>query len=165
MQKFFNKMDDISKKGEKLSIISVGWDPGLFSLNRILGQAILSNGVDYTFGGKGVSQGHSDAIRRVKGVKNAIQYTIPKEEALDIVRSGENPKLKIRYKHKRVCYVVAEDGADKEKIENDVKNMENYFKDYDTFVNYIVVKNSNKYNIIMQKGNYGGEYGNKNSHR
>lgn len=134
---YFKKMDDVSKKGEKLSIISVGWDPGLFSLNSVLGQAILPNGVDYTFWGKGVSQGHSDAIRRVKGVKNAIQYTIPKEEALETVRSGENPKLETRDKHKRVCYVVAEDGADKERIENDIKNMENYFKDYDTFVNFI----------------------------
>ena len=151
---YFKKMDDVSKEGEKLSIISVGWDPGLFSLNRVLGQAILPNGVDYTFWGKGVSQGHSDAIRRVNGVKNAIQYTVPKEEALDRVRSGENPKLETRDKHKRVCYVVAEDGADKERIENDIKNMENYFKDYDTFVNFITEEELEREHSKMPHGGF-----------
>ncbi|CUQ31262.1 diaminopimelate dehydrogenase [Clostridium baratii] len=151
---YFKKMDDVSKKGEKLSIISVGWDPGLFSLNRVLGQAILPNGVDYTFWGKGVSQGHSDAIRRVNGVKNAIQYTVPKEEALDRVRSGENPKLETRDKHKRVCYVVVEDGVDKERIENDIKNMENYFKDYDTFVNFITEEELEREHSKMPHGGF-----------
>lgn len=151
---YFKKMDNVSKKREKLSIISVGWDPGLFSLNRVLGQAILPNGVDYTFWGKGVSQGHSDAIRRVNGVKNAIQYTIPKEEALERVRSGENPKFETRDKHKRVCYVVAEDGADKERIENDIKNMENYFKDYDTFVNFITDEELEREHSKMPHGGF-----------
>ena len=134
---YFAHMDEVAKKAGTLSIISVGWDPGLFSLNRLMGHVVLPQGEDYTFWGKGVSQGHSDAIRRVEGVKNGIQYTVPIEKALDKVRSGENPNLTTREKHERICYVVAEEGADLEKIENEIKNMPNYFSDYDTTVHFI----------------------------
>ena len=119
------------------AIISVGWDPGLFSLNRLYGGAILPDGKDYTFWGKGVSQGHSDAIRRVEGVAGGKQYTIPVQEALDAVRRGENPELTTREKHTRECFVVAKEGADKARIESEIKNMPNYFADYDTTVNFI----------------------------
>lgn len=134
---YFEKMNEVSSASGNLSIISVGWDPGLFSLNRLLGNAVLPNGKDYTFWGKGVSQGHSDAIRRIQGVKNGIQYTIPIETALERVRSGENPDLTTREKHLRECFVVAEEGADKTKIEEEIKNMPNYFSDYDTTVHFI----------------------------
>lgn len=134
---YFNHMDKVAKSSGKLSIISVGWDPGLFSLNRLLGQAILPVGNNHTFWGKGVSQGHSDAIRRIEGVKDGKQYTVPEEEALKRARSGENPELTTREKHTRVCYVVAEENADKSKIELEIKNMPNYFADYDTTVNFI----------------------------
>ncbi|MBQ3562142.1 MAG: diaminopimelate dehydrogenase, partial [Clostridia bacterium] len=117
--------------------ISVGWDPGMFSLNRLYGVAVLSEGKDYTFWGKGVSQGHSDAIRRIEGVLDAKQYTIPVEEALKAVRSGCEPELTTRQKHIRECFVVAKDGADKEKIEKEIKEMPNYFADYDTIVHFI----------------------------
>ena len=118
-------------------MISVGWDPGMFSLNRLYANAILPHGCDYTFWGKGVSQGHSDAIRRVEGVKNGKQYTVPVEDALERVRAGENPALTTREKHTRECYVVAEEGADKARIEAEIKNMPNYFADYDTTVTFI----------------------------
>ncbi|MBR4027095.1 MAG: diaminopimelate dehydrogenase [Lachnospiraceae bacterium] len=121
----------------KVAMISVGWDPGMFSLNRLYANAILPNGSDYTFWGKGVSQGHSDAIRRVEGVANGKQYTVPVENALNRVRAGENPELSTREKHTRECYVVAKEGADKEKITKEIKNMPNYFADYDTTVNFI----------------------------
>lgn len=134
---YFAKMDEVSKNSGKLSIISVGWDPGLFSLNRLLGNVVLPEGKDYTFWGKGVSQGHSDAIRRIDGVKNGIQYTIPVESALEKVRCGENPELTTREKHLRECFVVADENADKDKIENEIKNMPNYFSDYDTTVHFI----------------------------
>ena len=133
----FENVDNSSTKGGKISIISVGWDPGLFSLNRLYANAILPNGCDYTFWGKGVSQGHSDAIRRIEGVKNAKQYTIPVEDALRKVRSGENPELSVRDKHLRECFVVLEEGADAKKIENEIKTMPNYFADYDTIVHFI----------------------------
>lgn len=126
-----------AKAAGKTSVISVGWDPGLFSMIRMMSGAILPVGEDYTFWGKGVSQGHSDAIRRVKGVKNGIQYTIPVTEAIDKVRAGENPTLSTREKHTRECFVVAEEGADKAQIENDIKNMPNYFSDYNTTVHFI----------------------------
>ena len=119
------------------AIISVGWDPGLFSLNRLYGGAILPDGKDYTFWGKGVSQGHSDAIRRVEGVAGGKQYTVPVQEALDAVRRGENPELTTREKHTRECFVVAKEGADKARIESEIKNMPNYFADYDTTVHFI----------------------------
>lgn len=133
----FANVDETSKKSGKVGIISVGWDPGMFSLNRLYGQAILPNGKDYTFWGKGVSQGHSDAIRRIDGVKDARQYTIPVEEALESVRAGENPELTTRQKHIRECFVVAEDGADLALIEKTIKEMPNYFADYDTTVHFI----------------------------
>ena len=133
----FAKVDAECKKSGKIAVISVGWDPGMFSLNRLYGQAILPNGKDYTFWGKGVSQGHSDAIRRIDGVADARQYTIPVEAALESVRRGENPELSTREKHKRECFVVAEDGADLARIENEIKTMPNYFADYDTTVHFI----------------------------
>lgn len=133
----FENVNDASKKGQHISIISAGWDPGLFSLNRLYGQAILPQGKDYTFWGKGVSQGHSDAIRRIKGVKDARQYTIPVDTALQSVRHGENPELSVREKHTRECFVVIEEGADKAYIEETIKTMPNYFSDYDTTVIFI----------------------------
>lgn len=151
---YFEKMDSVAKASGKLSIISVGWDPGLFSLNRLLGQAILPEGNDYTFWGKGVSQGHSDAIRRIDGVKDGKQYTIPKEEALSEVRSGVNPELTTREKHARVCYVVLEDGADKEKVENEIKTMPNYFAEYDTEVNFISEEELKKNHSGMPHGGF-----------
>ena len=133
----FERVDEASKAGKNISIISVGWDPGLFSLNRMYAQAILPNGSDYTFWGKGVSQGHSDAIRRIEGVKDARQYTIPVEAALKSVRNGEQPELSTREKHTRECFVVCEEGADLAKIEQEIKTMPNYFADYDTTVHFI----------------------------
>ena len=133
----FAEVDEAAKAGGNVAIISVGWDPGLFSLNRLYANAILPDGNDYTFWGKGVSQGHSDAIRRIEGVKDARQYTIPVESALDAVRKGENPQLTTRQKHTRECFVVADEGADLEKIETEIKTMPNYFADYDTTVHFI----------------------------
>ncbi|MEE0060927.1 MAG: diaminopimelate dehydrogenase [Acutalibacteraceae bacterium] len=133
----FANVDKASKAGDKVSVISVGWDPGMFSLNRLIGQAILPCGKDYTFWGKGVSQGHSDAIRRIAGVKDARQYTIPVAEALESVRNGENPELTTRQKHKRECFVVAEENANLAEIENAIVTMPNYFADYDTTVHFI----------------------------
>ncbi len=133
----FERVDKVSKEAGKISMISVGWDPGMFSLNRLYGQAVLPNGKDYTFWGKGVSQGHSDAIRRIDGVKDARQYTIPVEDALTKVRNGENPELTTRMKHTRECFVVAKEGADLARIENEIKSMPNYFADYDTTVHFI----------------------------
>ena len=130
-------VNEVAQESGKIAMISVGWDPGMFSLNRLYGGAILPQGNDYTFWGKGVSQGHSDAIRRVEGVANGKQYTVPVEDALTRVRSGENPVLTTREKHTRECFVVAKDGADKEKIVSDIKNMPNYFADYDTSVTFI----------------------------
>ena len=130
-------VDAAAKKANHLGIISVGWDPGLFSLNRLISQAILPQGNDETFWGKGVSQGHSDAVRRLRGVKDARQYTIPVDEALARVRSGEKPSLTARQKHLRQCYVVAEEGADRELITHEIKTMPNYFADYDTTVHFI----------------------------
>lgn len=134
---YFNRLDEVTKRAGTIGLISVGWDPGVFSLSRLLGQSILPVGKDYTFWGKGVSQGHSDAIRRVAGVKDGIQYTIPVESAIERVRTGENPEFSTREKHERVCYVVPEEGADLEQIENEIKNMPNYFSDYNTTVNFI----------------------------
>ena len=133
----FASVDVSAKEGGKVGIISVGWDPGMFSLNRLYASCILPEGKDYTFWGKGVSQGHSDAIRRVNGVKNGKQYTIPVESALDAVRSGTNPELTTREKHIRECFVVAEEGADLNRIEKEIKEMPNYFADYDTTVHFI----------------------------
>ena len=133
----FANVDAAAKKSGKVGIISVGWDPGMFSLNRMYANAILPQGSDYTFWGKGVSQGHSDAIRRITGVLDARQYTIPVEKALKAVRSGENPELTTRQKHTRECFVVAEEGADLARIEDEIKTMPNYFADYDTTVHFI----------------------------
>lgn len=134
---YFANVDKAAKEGNNISIISVGWDPGMFSLNRLYAASILPEGKDYTFWGKGVSQGHSDAIRRVKGVKDGKQYTIPVDAALEAVRSGSNPELTTRQKHTRECFVVAEEGADLAQIEHDIKTMPNYFSDYDTTVHFI----------------------------
>jgi len=133
----FANVDAAAKRGGNVAIISVGWDPGMFSLNRMYAEAILPEGKDYTFWGKGVSQGHSDAIRRIDGVKNAKQYTIPIDAALDAVRAGKNPELTTREKHLRECFVVAEDGADLSRIVIEIKTMPNYFADYDTIVHFI----------------------------
>ena len=133
----FANVDASAKEAGKVGIISVGWDPGMFSLNRMYANAILPEGKDYTFWGKGVSQGHSDAIRRIPGVKDAKQYTVPIEEAVEEVRSGSEPELSTRQKHLRECYVVAEEGADLAKIEETIKTMPNYFADYDTTVTFI----------------------------
>jgi len=132
-----NNVDVVCKNSGKTAIISVGWDPGMFSLNRMFGNAILPCGTDYTFWGKGVSQGHSDAIRRIEGVLDARQYTIPVEKAVESVINGENPELTTRQKHIRECFVVAKDGADLKRIENEIKTMPNYFADYDTTVHFI----------------------------
>lgn len=133
----FANVDAVAAKSGKTALISIGWDPGLFSLNRLYAQAVLPEGKDYTFWGKGVSQGHSDAIRRIDGVVDARQYTIPVDDALSRVRSGENPELTTRDKHIRECYVVASDGADKAKIEQEIVTMPNYFADYNTTVHFI----------------------------
>ena len=133
----FANVDAAAKEGGHVGIISVGWDPGMFSLNRLYANAILPDGNDYTFWGKGVSQGHSDAIRRVEGVKDGKQYTIPVVAALEAVRNGENPELTTRQKHTRECFVVLEEGADAAKVEEEIKTMPNYFSDYDTTVHFI----------------------------
>lgn len=133
----FANVDKAATESGHVGIISVGWDPGMFSLNRMYANAILTNGNDYTFWGKGVSQGHSDAVRRIKGVKDAKQYTIPVEAALEAVRNGENPELTTRQKHTRECFVVAEEGADLARIEEEIKTMPNYFDEYDTTVHFI----------------------------
>ena len=136
----FANVDAAAKESGNIAFISVGWDPGLFSVNRLYASAILPEGKDYTFWGKGVSQGHSDAVRRIPGVIDCRQYTIPVETAMDRVRSGENPELSTREKHTRYCYVVAEDGADTAAIENAIKTMPNYFADYDTTVEFITME-------------------------
>ncbi len=133
----FKNVDEAAKAAGKTAVISVGWDPGMFSVNRLYSHAILPNGKAYTFWGRGVSQGHSDAIRRIEGVKDARQYTVPVESALEAVRSGSNPELTTRQKHTRECYVVAEEGADLARIEKEIKTMPNYFDEYDTTVNFI----------------------------
>ena len=135
--KHFAAVDEAAKKGGNVAVISVGWDPGMFSLNRLYANAILPDGKDYTFWGKGVSQGHSDAIRRIEGVLDARQYTIPVQSALDSVRAGENPDLTTREKHTRLCFVVAAEDADKARIEQEIVTMPKYFSDYDTTVNFI----------------------------
>ena len=133
----FTNVDAAAKESGHVGIISVGWDPGMFSLNRLYGNAILPDGKDYTFWGRGVSQGHSDAIRRVEGVQDARQYTVPVEAAVEAVRNGENPELTTRQKHTRECYVVAKEGTDRKQIEHDIVTMPNYFADYDTTVHFI----------------------------
>lgn len=136
----FDNVDAVAKESGKIAIISCGWDPGMFSINRLYSNAVLPDGADYTFWGKGVSQGHSDAIRRIEGVADARQYTVPVPAALEEVRKGTNPTLTTRQKHTRECYVVAKEGADLAKIENDIKTMPNYFADYDTTVTFITAE-------------------------
>lgn len=164
---YFAKLDKVAKENKTLSAISIGWDPGMFSLARMLFGAVLPDGNDYTFWGKGVSQGHSDAIRRIKGVKNAIQYTIPREDALEKVRKGLNPVLTTREKHLRECFVVAEDGADKSLIEEQIKNMPNYFADYDTTVHFITEEELKKEHSKLSHGGFvlrSGKTSEENSH-
>jgi len=136
----FEAVDNVAKKSGNVALISAGWDPGLFSIARLYASSVLPEGADYTFWGRGISQGHSDAIRRIDGVLDARQYTVPVPEALSAVRSGECPLLTTRQKHLRECYVVAKEGADKVKIENEIKNMPNYFADYDTTVKFITLE-------------------------
>ena len=150
----FDRVDAAAKESGKTAMISVGWDPGMFSLNRLYGSAILPDGKDYTFWGKGVSQGHSDAIRRVEGVADGKQYTVPVQAALDAVRSGSAPELTTREKHTRECFVVAEDGADKAKIEQEIKSMPNYFADYDTTVNFISQQELNENHAGIPHGGF-----------
>ena len=150
----FKNVDAVAKESGHVAMISCGWDPGMFSLNRLYANAILPEGNDYTFWGKGVSQGHSDAIRRVEGVKDGKQYTIPVESALEAVRSGVNPELSTRQKHIRECFVVAEDNADKNKIEETIKNMPNYFADYDTTVHFISQDELNKNHAGIPHGGF-----------
>ena len=164
---YFANVDKAAKEGNNISIISVGWDPGMFSLNRLYAESILVQGSTYTFWGKGVSQGHSDAIRRIPGVKNAIQYTVPVDEAVDQVRSGSEPKLTTRDKHTRECYVVAQEGANKAEIENAIKTMPNYFDEYNTTVHFISEEELKREHSKMPHGGFvirtgeTGEEGNK----
>jgi len=151
---YFEKLDEVAKKAGTLSLMSIGWDPGLFSMYRLLGQAILPEGKDYTFWGKGVSQGHSDAVRRIPGVKNAIQYTVPIENAINMVRTGQNPELTAREKHERICYVVAEEGADQQRISESIKNMPNYFSDYNTTVYFITEEELKLHHSGMPHGGF-----------
>lgn len=150
----FAAVDASAKEAGKVALISCGWDPGMFSLNRLYANAILPEGNDYTFWGKGVSQGHSDAVRRIKGVKNAKQYTIPVESALERVRACENPELTTREKHTRECFVVAEEGADLAKIEEEIKTMPNYFADYDTTVHFISEEEFNRDHSEIPHGGF-----------
>lgn len=150
----FANVDAAAKSGNNIAMISVGWDPGMFSLNRLYAQSILRDGSDYTFWGKGVSQGHSDAIRRIEGVKNAKQYTVPVESALESVRNCENPELTTRQKHTRECFVVPCEGADLAKIENEIKTMPNYFADYDTTVHFITEEELNRDHAGIPHGGF-----------
>ena len=165
----FEKVDQAAKEGGHTALISGGWDPGLFSIMRVYSEAVLPNGKDYTFWGRGVSQGHSDAIRRIEGVVDARQYTVPVESAMSAVRGGECPEFTTREKHKRECYVVAEDGADLSRIEREIKEMPNYFADYDTSVTFISLDELKRDHAglphggsVIRNGNSGFE--NENSH-
>ncbi len=151
---FFESVDRVAKASGKISIISVGWDPGLFSINRVMSEAILPEGDTYTFWGKGLSQGHSDAVRRVEGVKHGVQYTIPSEDAINRVRNGENPTLSNSEKHKRECYIVAEEEADRAKIEQTIKSMPNYFAEYETTVNFITEDELKRNHAQMPHGGF-----------
>ena len=150
----FSNVDKAAKESNHVALISCGWDPGAFSLNRLMAESFLPKGNSYTFWGKGVSQGHSDAIRRIKGVKNGVQYTVPIDKAVNSVRNGENPKLTTREKHLRECYVVAEEGANKEEIEKEIKTMKNYFDEYDTTVNFITEEELKEKHSKMPHGGF-----------
>lgn len=151
---YYASVDEVAQKHNTLSIISVGWDPGLFSINRVMSEAVLAEGETYTFWGKGLSQGHSDAVRRVAGVKAGVQYTLPSEEAMNQVRSGKNPKLSTSERHKRECYVVLEDGADADEVANSIKTMPNYFADYDTEVHFITEAELERDHAAMPHGGF-----------
>ena len=164
---YFEEVNESAVSSNKTSVISGGWDPGMFSLMRLYANSILKNGKTYTFWGKGVSQGHSDAIRRIEGVKDARQYTIPIEEAMNKVRNGENPELKTGEKHLRECFVVAEEGADIKRIENEIKTMPNYFDEYQTTVHFITEDELKKNHSKMSHGGFvihSGETGEGNKH-
>ena len=150
----FNNVDNVAKSSNKVAIISVGWDPGMFSLNRLYGNAILPDGKDYTFWGKGVSQGHSDAIRRIDGVLDAKQYTVPVESALKAVRNGDQPEFTTRQKHTRECFVVLKEGVDSEKVRQEIVTMPNYFADYDTTVNFITKEELDKNHAGIPHGGF-----------
>ena len=150
----FTAVDTAASEGGNVALISCGWDPGLFSLNRLMGNCILPDGADYTFWGRGISQGHSDAIRRIEGVADAKQYTIPIESALEAARSGENPELTTRQKHLRECWVVLEDGADAAAIEQQIKTMPNYFDEYDVTVNFISQEELDRDHGAMPHGGF-----------
>ncbi|MGN1281110.1 MAG: diaminopimelate dehydrogenase [Succinivibrio sp.] len=150
----FKNVDEQARSNKHIALISAGWDPGMFSLNRLYANAVLPNGKDYTFWGKGVSQGHSDAIRRIEGVQDARQYTCPVQEALDAVRSGSNPELSTRQKHTRLCYVVLKEGADASYVEEQIKTMPNYFADYDTTVNFISQEELNRDHAGIPHGGF-----------
>ena len=151
---YFEAVDASAKPNGKTAIISVGWDPGLFSINRLYGEAVLSEGATYTFWGKGLSQGHSDAVRRIEGVKGAVQYTIPVPDAVDKVRSGSLPELTTREKHTRECYVVLEDGVDAEKVKETIVTMPDYFTDYDTTVTFITEEELKQDHSAMPHGGF-----------
>ena len=164
---YFNNVDASSKSTNHTSTISVGWDPGMFSVMRLYANSILHDNHTYTFWGKGVSQGHSDAIRRINGVKNAKQYTIPVDSAIEKIRNGENPELTTREKHTRECFVVLEEGADRDRVENEIKTMPNYFSDYDTTVHFISEEELLKNHSGMAHGGFvlsSGTTGNGNNH-
>ncbi len=150
----FKNVDEAAKKGGKLALISIGWDPGMFSLLRMISTAVLPEGKNYTFWGRGVSQGHSDAIRRIKGVKDARQYTVPVDAAVEKVRGGQTPDFTAREQHLRECWVVAEEGADKSEIERQIKEMPNYFSDYDTTVNFITEEELKKDHSGLPHGGF-----------
>ncbi|OCL85596.1 diaminopimelate dehydrogenase [Arcobacter porcinus] len=151
---YFASVDAVAQKSKKIAMISVGWDPGMFSINRLFGEALLPDGETYTFWGKGLSQGHSDAIRRVEGVKAGVQYTLPSNSAIEKVRSGVRPNLSTKDKHTRECFIVLKDGADASKIENEIKNMPNYFEPYDTTVNFISQEEFDKNHNTMPHGGF-----------
>lgn len=164
----FNNVDKAAKEGNHTAIISCGWDPGMFSLNRLYANAILPQGIDYTFWGRGVSQGHSEAIRHIKGVVNAIQYTVPVEKNVERIKAGETPELTVRDKHIRECYVVVEPDADKTKIENEIKTMPHYFDEYDTIVNFITLDELKEKHSGMPHGGFvirTGKTGKDNEHK
>lgn len=164
----FETVDEAARAGGKLALISAGWDPGLFSIARLYASAVLPSGKDYTFWGRGVSQGHSDAIRRISGVIDARQYTVPIEAAVESVRRGEDPDLKTGDKHLRECYVACEEGADLSRIENEIKSMPNYFSDYTTTVNFVTLDELRKNHAALPHGGsvirHGVTAGGKNSH-
>lgn len=164
---FFENVDKVAKSSNHVSLISIGWDPGLFSLNRLLAQTVLPKGKSYTFWGKGLSQGHSDAIRKIKGVKAGVQYTIPNKQALNSVRNGENPELTMYNSHKRECFVVAEENADKNKIEKEIKTMPDYFDKYETSVNFISEDELKREHSGMAHGGFviRSGFSEKNSHQ